>query len=428
MDKMKILPAVVVVLGLLGGLACGSGVSLGELSLRSSPTDLRKCSFFTKKFDYVRLGVGARKCYKLRVFKGNQDEVGTVCTTLVEQYTNLCVKFKFRMRRGWEITQGRAGLKGDCRNPGIFPFQDTKSGPQTSMVLTVCLYEFQVPKGDDHEGCCNKDICMFIKAKVRKVGKTSIKNAYPEQLRENRCAIRGDTPFVSCKRKLTCKNDGTTTPVPTPKPTESPLCQEYADGFDDVFVIGDDNESCYRLVPTPDVALPTPVEVCITATEMDGKNCLRYSFKTENDIFALKTVRAGASADCSGLGSDSFQVEEAADDPSMHVVNVCLDEFTAPPGDSGEGCCNNNICVSMEADFDVVVNQVESFLAVNDPVDPACAAEPPGEQIGCQLSLGCVDVEPTSPPVPRTTAGRSQVPYAREQRIELEPEAMEMPE
>ncbi|KAJ8908653.1 hypothetical protein NDN08_005358 [Rhodosorus marinus] len=214
---MRVLSVAAIVLSLLTNLACGSGVSLSEdaLSLRrSNSSDLRICSDYTSNFDNVELGDGDEKCYVL-VNSGRRPEfVGTVCTTVDEENDKTCVKFNFTAKRGWKFLQAYAGIQGDCRNRGNKRYQERRTrGPKSVMVLSVCLSEFKVPEGSNGEGCCNTDLCMYMKVKSRKVGRRYTKWAYPQKGKEQ-CAIRSYRDVVSCTQRLNCENDANETQMP----------------------------------------------------------------------------------------------------------------------------------------------------------------------------------------------------------------------
>jgi len=213
----------------------------------------KKCSYYADQYEHVKIyDYENKKCYPLLI-GGKWGKVGFVCTSIVDYHGKKCIKFYFYAADGYKFYAVKAGADANCAYKDIkYPFQAKAYGLFKVKTLYVCLNEFYAYPGENLEGCCNSDICLFIKVIVKKWYCESEKscNWLPKKIYASPpthgygCSKYEYDYFTRCSVPLICKDHIKLPPVPEipgpeepvpeiPVPEESPMAEEPENGVDE---------------------------------------------------------------------------------------------------------------------------------------------------------------------------------------------------
>eukprot|EP00189_Rhodosorus_marinus_P008947 CAMPEP_0184752246 /NCGR_PEP_ID=MMETSP0315-20130426/43471_1 /TAXON_ID=101924 /ORGANISM="Rhodosorus marinus, Strain UTEX LB 2760" /LENGTH=434 /DNA_ID=CAMNT_0027231565 /DNA_START=364 /DNA_END=1668 /DNA_ORIENTATION=- len=177
-------------------------------------SDKRSCQIFVDNFENVRLGSNNKECHSLLI-NGTSEKVGEVCMELVEEKSKGdCVVFKFESDDSWKLNGVAAGLSENCRMDICDPFEKTvsESKPRSEQELTVCLRSFEASIGINKEGCCNTELCAYVKAFVSESNEDSLEIALPA-IGSKGCEKLSIDSYARCEVPLVCEDRKKSNPV-----------------------------------------------------------------------------------------------------------------------------------------------------------------------------------------------------------------------
>mmetsp|Transcript_22334 Transcript_22334/g.32244 ORF Transcript_22334/g.32244 Transcript_22334/m.32244 type:complete len:408 (-) Transcript_22334:312-1535(-) len=169
---------------------------------------------------------------------------------------------------------------------------------------------------------------------------------------------------------------------------ERQKCDRFASKFRKVSLDGNSNgRVCHPLKVKKG---PTVGKVCAGVKERGPRRCLNF-IATADFGYKFKVVKAGASQSCNEKARFPFQSVIRYPEGKLvkkEVSNVCLDEFSAPKGSSGDGCCNSSICIAFKV-VAVKTSTGKERFAYPDEKNDLCRLNKGYPFVRCKVDLIC---------------------------------------